>query len=102
MQSLLQTYFANVNAYFPILHRPTFESGVAEKLHLRDEGFASTVLLACSLGSRYTDDPRAFIDGQRKPQAQGLQWFNQVQAAMRVINMEPPGLYDLQSTFVSR
>ena len=102
MQSLLRTYFDDVNPYFPLLHRPTFESGLAEGLHLRDEGFASTVLLVCALGARYSNDPRTFIDGQRKPQAQGWQWFNQVQATMRVINMEPPRLYDLQMAYVSQ
>jgi hypothetical protein len=101
MQSLLCTYFDDVNTYFPLLHRPTFERRIAEGLHLRDAGFASTVLLACALGARWSRDPRVFVDGQRKPQEAGWQWFSQVQATMRVINTEPPHLYDLQMAYVS-
>lgn len=101
MQSLFDTFFRAVNFYFPLLHRPTFTDSVADGLHLRDEGFGSVVLLVCALGARFSHDPRVYTDGRWNPQAAGWQWFNQVQATMKVINMDPPRLYDLQIAFVS-
>ncbi|KAJ7849906.1 fungal-specific transcription factor domain-containing protein, partial [Mycena leptocephala] len=51
------------NIYLPLLHRPTFERGLAEGLHLRDDGFAATVLVVCAIGSRWSMDPRATAAG---------------------------------------
>lgn len=101
MQSLMGTYFVQTNPYFSLLHRPTFEKQVAEGLHFKDEGFGSVVLLVCALGARFSDDPRVFTDGRHNPQAAGWQWFNQVMMTMKVINLDPPQLYDLQMSFVS-
>ncbi|KAJ7627766.1 fungal-specific transcription factor domain-containing protein [Mycena polygramma] len=53
MSSLVLLYFANINAFIPVLHRPTFEQGVFQGFHLRQEHFASTLLLVCALGSLY-------------------------------------------------
>jgi hypothetical protein len=35
MGQLLELYFTHQNIYLPLLHRPTFERGVLEGLHLR-------------------------------------------------------------------
>jgi hypothetical protein len=35
MSDLVELYFTRENIYLPVLHRPTFERGVAEGLHLR-------------------------------------------------------------------
>lgn len=101
MQSLLDTFFIDVNIYFPVLHRPSFERAIAEGEHLRDESFGSVVLLVCALGSRFSYDPRVYVEGQHTPQAAGWEWFNQVQQTMKVINMDPPTVYDLQMAYVS-
>ena len=45
LNTLISLYFAHMNDLLPLLHRPTFEQSVREGLHLRDEGFGSTVLL---------------------------------------------------------
>ena len=96
MPALIHYYFKEFNSFNPLLHRPTFERHVAEGIHLSDEGFGATLLLVCALGARFSDDPRAFSASARNPQDAGMQWFNQVQATLRVINHEPPRLYDLQ------
>ena len=101
LQSLMKTYFNEVAPYFPLIHRPTFENQIAEGLHRRDEGFGSTALLVCALGARFSNDPRVYTDGRFDPQAAGWQYFNQVMATMRVINLDPPRVYDLQTAFVS-
>jgi hypothetical protein len=103
MGQLLELYFIHQNIYLPLLHRPTFERGVADGLHLRsvviftskkpgssytwdffivvdcvalrrDDGFAATILLVCAIGSRWSTDPSLSGTGL----ACGWEWFNQV------------------------
>ncbi|KAF8825433.1 hypothetical protein HHX47_DHR7000211 [Lentinula edodes] len=45
LASLINAYFDNVNIILPLLHRPTFERSVLEKLHYHDDMFAAIVLL---------------------------------------------------------
>ena len=61
LKSLVANYFKHVNYELPLLHRPTFEREIAEGLHRRDIAFGSTVLLVCSLGARYSTDPRVEV-----------------------------------------
>ncbi|CCM00118.1 uncharacterized protein FIBRA_02145 [Fibroporia radiculosa] len=96
MLSLIELYFREVNAYSPLLHRPTFENNIKDGLHLRDEGFGSTVLLVCAIGARFSDDPRVFLsDYQDNPLSCGWEWFKQVQMIRKSL-LAPPRLYDLQ------
>ncbi|KAI0749212.1 fungal-specific transcription factor domain-containing protein [Daedaleopsis nitida] len=95
LTKLVDLYFTNMNDYMPLLHRPTFEQGVKDGLHLHDEGFGSTVLLVCANGSRFTDDPRVLLDDSQIPQSAGWKWFQQVQMVRKSL-LAPPRLYDLQ------
>ncbi|KAF7336886.1 Fungal-trans domain-containing protein [Mycena venus] len=63
ISSLLFLYFANVHPTFPLLHRPSFERSVAEGLHFRDVEFGGTLLSVLAVASRYSNDPRVFVDG---------------------------------------
>ncbi|KAJ7813924.1 fungal-specific transcription factor domain-containing protein [Mycena olivaceomarginata] len=91
MTDLIELYFARENIYLPVLHRPTFERGVAERLHLIDTGFAGTLLLVCAIASRWSTDPRVADAGLEC----GWEWFDQVNlAANRLLSQ--PTLYDLQ------
>jgi hypothetical protein len=38
MSELIELYFVRENVYLPLLHRPTFERGLAQWLHLRFVG----------------------------------------------------------------
>ncbi|CUA77621.1 hypothetical protein RSOLAG22IIIB_02638 [Rhizoctonia solani] len=58
LASLVDLYFTRFNVILPLLHRPTFEAQVAQKLHWRDPSFAAVVLLVCANGSRFSDDTR--------------------------------------------
>ncbi|KAJ7171366.1 fungal-specific transcription factor domain-containing protein [Mycena filopes] len=86
MHELIALYFTHQNLYIPLLHRPTFERGVGEGLHLRDEGFATTVLLVCAIGSRWSHNPLAVPragtcvgkHGETGGLACGWEWFDQV------------------------
>ncbi|KIY44293.1 hypothetical protein FISHEDRAFT_51737 [Fistulina hepatica ATCC 64428] len=92
---LLDLYFRNVNVFFPLLHRPTFEAAVSSGLHRRDDDFAVNLLLVCALGSRYSDDPRVLLDGVDSLLSAGWKYFRQVQVLRRSM-LTPPSLYDLQ------
>lgn len=100
MKDLVHEYFAKVNAFWPLLHRPSFEKDINDKLHLRDRGFASVLLCVCALGSRYVDSPDVFLDGHGKHQTAGWKWFRQINV-MRQSPWVVPSLYDLQLCSVS-
>ncbi|KAJ7664066.1 fungal-specific transcription factor domain-containing protein [Mycena rosella] len=96
MAHLIDLYFAHVNMYIALLHRPTFERSVNEGLHLRDDGFASTLLLVCAIGSRWSDDPRVIAPaGATGRLACGWTWFDQVPLVGKHLFGEAT-LYDLQ------
>ncbi|EKM75560.1 hypothetical protein AGABI1DRAFT_79697 [Agaricus bisporus var. burnettii JB137-S8] len=76
--SLVTLYFAHVNPFLPLLHRPTFERGITRGLHLTDSYFGATVLLVCALGSKYSDDPRVFVEGSNSTRSAGWHWYEQV------------------------
>jgi len=94
-RSLIDQYFACVNIYLPILHRPTFEREVASGLHLRDDSFAAMYLLVCAVGARHSDDRRVLLDNVESWHSAGWKWFNQVQMVKKTI-LAPPCLHDLQ------
>ncbi|KZT07891.1 uncharacterized protein LAESUDRAFT_724358 [Laetiporus sulphureus 93-53] len=96
---LVNLYFDYQNVYMPVLHRPTFDANIRDNLHLRDEGFGSTVLLVCANGVRFSDDPRVVLldeeSGEKIPFSRGWQWFRQVHM-IRKSFLSPPQLHDIQ------
>ncbi|KAF7299153.1 Fungal-trans domain-containing protein [Mycena indigotica] len=64
LYDLLQLYFAYVHPTLPILHRPSFERSVSEGLHHKDPQFGAMLLAVLAVASRFSDDPRVFVDGQ--------------------------------------
>ncbi|KAJ7905864.1 fungal-specific transcription factor domain-containing protein [Mycena leptocephala] len=74
LNHFIELYFTHQNMYLPLLHRPTLERNIAERLHLRDDGFAATVLLVCAIASRWSTDPSVTRTGL----ACGWEWFDQV------------------------
>jgi hypothetical protein len=102
MGELIEEYFLHLNANFPLLHRPTFEAGIASGLHLRDEGFGATVLLACAIGARFSHNPAVLVDcGGKNWHWAGWQWFQQVRTVRKLIPLTQATLYDLQIAAVS-
>ncbi|KAJ6561977.1 fungal-specific transcription factor domain-containing protein [Mycena capillaripes] len=75
--SLLDLYFVNIHPTMPLLHRPSFERLVAEGLHLTDVNFGGTLLSLLAVASRYSKDPRIFLDGDKAMSA-GYKFFSQV------------------------
>ena len=95
LTSLVDLYFANMNSFLPLLHRPIFEKSLADNLHLRDDGFGAVVLLVAAVGARFSDDLRVALPGTDAMHSAGWAWFNQVQMVRRSL-FSPPSLYDLQ------
>lgn len=94
MMDLVEVYFEHSNAYLPFLHRPTFENSIREGLHLRNEGFGSSLLLVCAIGARFSNDPRVFLDPSNSHSA-GWKWFHHVQSVRKAIKLVAPTVYDL-------
>jgi hypothetical protein len=57
-RALVELYFAHFNSMFPLLHRPTFERGLAQRLHTRDVWFACVCMGVFAIASRHADDER--------------------------------------------
>ncbi|KAF8153541.1 hypothetical protein K438DRAFT_2026761, partial [Mycena galopus ATCC 62051] len=94
MKELIGLYFTHQQIYTPVLHRPTFERGVAEGLHWRDHDFGAIVLLVCAIGSRWSVNP-SVTGGANENLACGREWFDQVPLTDdRLIG--PATLHDLQ------
>ncbi|KAJ7830660.1 fungal-specific transcription factor domain-containing protein [Mycena olivaceomarginata] len=91
LNHLVEMYFAFPHVYLPLLHRQTFERGIGEGLHLRDDGFAATVLLVCAIGSRWSTSPTVAAAGL----ARGWEWFDQVPLVGNHLFGQAT-LYDLQ------
>ncbi|KAH6906748.1 fungal-specific transcription factor domain-containing protein [Coprinopsis sp. MPI-PUGE-AT-0042] len=93
LESLLHLYFENVHTIFPVLHRLTFERDVATQLHRRDPSFAATLLLVCAIGSRFSTDPRVYINGDDS--SAGWKYISQIPLTSS-ISFVQTNLYDLQ------
>ncbi|KAF9223941.1 hypothetical protein BS17DRAFT_704855 [Gyrodon lividus] len=93
--SLIDLYFVYTNHLLPLLHRPTFESRVMRGDHLRDTSFGAVYLLVCAVGSRFSNDPRVFLEGKDSEHSVGWKFFQQVQIVRQTL-LEPPCLEDLQ------
>lgn len=100
MTSLVSHYFTQIHPLLPLLHRPTFQKGIDEGLHLTDSHFGATVLLVCALGSRYSEDSRVFVEGSDATQSAGWKWIEQVKL-LRTSFFKRTCLHELQAYAVS-
>ncbi|KAG6861935.1 hypothetical protein C0995_009885 [Termitomyces sp. Mi166 len=100
LMSLVILFFEKINPFFPLFHRPSFETSVVEGLHTQDPSFGATLLLVCALGSRYSDDPRVLYDGTTSTHSAGWKWFEQCSVIRRSF-IPPPSLRELQNFALS-
>ncbi|KAJ7741999.1 fungal-specific transcription factor domain-containing protein [Mycena maculata] len=98
IDSLLELYFTNVHPIFPVLHRPSFERDVAEGLYFTDIKFGATLLAVLAVASRYSDDPRVFIDGETALSS-GYKFIAQVNIFVQCLCLEL-AIYDVQLCFL--
>ncbi|TFK22896.1 hypothetical protein FA15DRAFT_643500 [Coprinopsis marcescibilis] len=96
LEHLLDLYFTNVNAFFPLLHRPTFFMTLHSGLHHKDRWFGGTVLAMCAVAARYSSDPRIASKGDTDSElAAGLKWFRQITLFLDNSFSHTPTLYQL-------
>ncbi|KAK7005803.1 fungal-specific transcription factor domain-containing protein [Favolaschia claudopus] len=101
LSHLMDNYWREYHPFWPILHRPTFERKVADNLHLRDRRFGGTLLLVCSLGARFSVDPRVLIDKTSDLlHSAGWKWHKQVDVIQKYL-IYKPDLYELQTIALS-
>ncbi|KIJ13153.1 hypothetical protein PAXINDRAFT_100848 [Paxillus involutus ATCC 200175] len=93
--TLVDLYFVNMNSLTPLLHRPSFERRIRDREHLHDSFFGAVYLLVCAVGSRFSDDPRIFLEGTDSEHSVGWKYFEQVQVIGKTF-LGPPSLEDLQ------
>jgi hypothetical protein len=96
--ALIDLFFEKYNPYIPLLHRPTFERSIKQGLHLSHRMFGAVVLLVYAIASRFSNDPRVFLDGlegKERLLSSGWEWFDQVQMINKSL-LDPPSLYELQ------
>ncbi|KAJ7075883.1 fungal-specific transcription factor domain-containing protein, partial [Mycena belliarum] len=92
ISTLLDLYFNSVHPILPVLHRPSFERSVAEGLHLNDTQFGATLLAMLGIASRYSNDPRVFVDGDTTLSS-GWIFVKQLEVVRKLFE---PTLYDMQ------
>lgn len=93
--SLIDAYFVQINPFMPLLHRPTFQRLVNERLHHVDPMFGSVYMLVCAHGARYSEDPRVLSEGTNSPRSAGWRWFEQIDIYRRPFTRKA-SLYELQ------
>ncbi|KAJ7855873.1 fungal-specific transcription factor domain-containing protein [Mycena olivaceomarginata] len=92
IDSLLHIFWANINPTLPVLHRPSFERSVAEGLHLTNAEFGGTLLAVLAVASRYSNDPRVFVDGDTGFSA-GWKFANQIRILRKLFE---PTIHEVQ------
>ncbi|TFK96641.1 fungal-specific transcription factor domain-containing protein [Pterulicium gracile] len=100
MRSLIDLYFEHYHLFLPLLHQPSFEDQVANKLHHRDTGFACVLLLVCAHALRYSHDLRVLSPQTHLLQSGGWKCFNQAHATPQHI-LDPVTLYEPQFNLLS-
>ncbi|KAJ7144802.1 fungal-specific transcription factor domain-containing protein [Mycena crocata] len=100
LESLVKIYFDQINPIIGVLHSPSFHKSFTDGLHFDDPDFGAIVLAVCSLASRYSDDPRVFLDGTDSEHSCGWKWFRQVRPLRASFSPEP-SLQQLQVVCLS-
>ncbi|KAJ7110294.1 hypothetical protein C8R43DRAFT_1042538 [Mycena crocata] len=94
LRDLVDIYFTQLNIFFFVLHRPTFERALADGVHFSDHRFGSVVLAVCALASKNSDDERVLLPGEGELSA-GWKWFRQIPRPFSG-TLATASLYDLQ------
>ncbi|KAF9051141.1 hypothetical protein BDZ89DRAFT_526471 [Hymenopellis radicata] len=95
MDHLISIFFAYLQPYMPLLHKPTFLENIRQGVHLKDEAFGSVVLLVLATASRHSQDPRVLHSEDSPRTSAGWKYFEQVNVVKNAI-YHVPTLYDLQ------
>ena len=87
LEKLIDLYFKNMNDYLPLLHRPTFEQGVREGLHLRDDGTSARHLVRAGEEDLFWLGANEAFRAASQQGARLLRFQQAYQASSRVIQV---------------
>ncbi|KAJ7163368.1 fungal-specific transcription factor domain-containing protein [Mycena filopes] len=91
LAALMDLYFTLVHPTVPILHRPSFEKSVADGLHLSNMEFGGLLLSVLAVASRYSNDPRVFVEGHLL--SAGWKFASQLEMIRKMFE---PTIYEVQ------
>ncbi|KAF7348898.1 Zn(2)-C6 fungal-type domain-containing protein [Mycena venus] len=92
LSALVDLYFDHSNMYVPLLHCPTFKRALADNLHIREDKFGANVLSVCTIGPRFSDDPRAYDPTEAL--TCGWKFFSQMSSGLEHL-YDRPKLYGI-------
>ncbi|KAF8576306.1 hypothetical protein K439DRAFT_1540534, partial [Ramaria rubella] len=100
-------YFFYNNLYLALLHHPMFARQYNKHLHKSNNGFASIILLVCTIASRWSDNPHVLRPDQASSSnipisrhSAGWKYFDQAQMQRKsLISAAPP--FDLQHSLAA-
>ncbi|CAE6454170.1 unnamed protein product [Rhizoctonia solani] len=102
IRSLVNLFFRHMNKFYPIFHRGFFEDQLSHGIHLASDTtgrtFARVLLLVCAVASRWSSDPRVFIEGQTL--SAGYEFFHQAGPVTWAVRAQP-SIYDVQICILS-
>ncbi|KAF7298537.1 hypothetical protein MIND_00800400 [Mycena indigotica] len=80
LETLVHIYFEQINPIMGVLHRISFEGSLESNRHLTERAFGEVVLGVCAVASKYSDDPRVFLDEAPRDSehSAGWKWFAQI------------------------
>lgn len=99
--SLVDTYFVRSNIYYPVLHRPTFQRFLDQKLHQRDREFGCLLLVVCAIGARFSDHPYVSGVPHDSPNSRMAHWLSQTHRVMEKPFTSTATLFEVQYYCVS-
>ena len=100
--SLVDAYFTYSNIYYPVLHRPTFQRLLDQKLHQRDHEFGSVLLVVCAIAARFSDHPYVSDVPLESPNSRMACWLSQTREVMQRPFTSTATLFEVQYYCVSR
>ncbi|GAB1524472.1 Fungal specific transcription factor domain [Rhizoctonia solani] len=102
IRSLVNLFFRHMNTFYPIFHRGWFEHRLLSGAHLASDTtgrtFARLLLLVCAVASRWSSDPRVFIQGQTL--SAGYEFFRRAGPVTWAVRAQP-SIYDVQICILS-
>ncbi|KAF8205734.1 fungal-specific transcription factor domain-containing protein [Mycena galopus ATCC 62051] len=96
LRDLVDIYFTQINIFWFILHRPTFEKSIADGLHHRNATFGAIVLVVCALASKNSPDRRVLLPSEQGELSAGWEWFRQVRRPFSGRAVKTASVYELQ------
>lgn len=102
INSLVGSYFAHSNIYYPVLHRPTFHRLLNQEFHQCSREFGCVLLVVCAIGARFSDHPYVSDVTAEGTNYCMVHWLSQTREVMEKPFTSTATLFEVQYYCVSR